>query len=109
MTNRERFINCALCREIDRTPLYFIFGPWPETVARWQSEGVANPGSAWFDNFPLDSVTQIAGYVNHLHCPGFAFEVLERRPGGILICKDGFGQTIECIEGHSTIPKLRSP
>lgn len=110
MTNRERFINCALCLDIDRTPLYFMFGPWGETVARWQSEGIADAGGAWLNNFPLDQVTQIAGYVNHLHCPGFAYEVLQRHADGICVCRDGFGQTIECIQGHSSIPKiLHSP
>ena len=109
MTNRERFIACATGKPIDRTPVFFMFGPWGETVARWQSEGVENPGGAWAD-FDLDRCVGVAGYVNHHFCPGFAHELIERKEDGKLIMRDGFGQIIECIEGHSTIPKIiRSP
>lgn len=109
MTNRERFIACATCKPIDRTPVFFMFGPWGETVARWQNEGVPNPGGAWAD-FNLDRCVGIAGYVNHHFCPGFAYELIEKLPGGKSIIRDGFGQIIECIDGHSTIPKIiRSP
>lgn len=109
MTDRERFINCALCKDIDRSPLIFYFGPWGETIQRWKEEGVDNP-NAWLDNFDLDKPPiLISGYVNMLHNPPFTFEILERK-GNTIIYKDFFGQIAQSIEGQSNIPKiLKSP
>ena len=109
LTNRERVRRCAQCLPIDRAPFSFYFGPWGETLERWKSEGIDNP-LAWQQNFPFDKpVVQVAGYVNHLHCPPFVPEVLERS-GSKLVMRDPMGEIVECIEGKSGIPKiLRSP
>lgn len=109
MTNRDRYVNCALGKDIDRTPLSFCFGPWGETIARWKKEGVDNP-NAYVENFDLDQPpVLISSYVNMLHNPPFTFEIIERK-GHTIIFRDQFGQIAQNIEGHSNIPKIiKSP
>lgn len=109
MNNRERFIRCAIGEPIDRTPFTYFFGPWGETIEEWKKEGIDNP-NAWMDGFGFDpGVIGLAGIVNHLHCPAFVPEIIERR-GDILIMQDWLGEIVECVEGREGIPKiLRSP
>ena len=38
LNDRERLINCLTFKKVDRPPFLFIFGPWPETLERWQQE-----------------------------------------------------------------------
>ena len=109
MTNRERIRRCGSCRTIDRAPFSFYFGPWDETLERWKSEGITNP-NAWIESFPFDKpVVTLGSFVNHLHCPAFIPEIVERR-GEIVIQRDWLGELVESVEGKSGIPKiLRSP
>ena len=46
MNNRERIINCALNKPVDRSPFSFYFGPWRETVQRWKNEN-GKGDNAW--------------------------------------------------------------
>lgn len=109
MNNRERIINCALNKPIDRSPFSFCFGPWGETVQRWKDEN-GKGDNAWIEGFGFDEQAQLVGsYVNHLHYPSFESRILERK-GNILICEDCLGETIECIDSVSGIPKIiKSP
>ncbi|MHB1484402.1 MAG: uroporphyrinogen decarboxylase family protein [Saccharofermentanales bacterium] len=109
MTNRERIINCALNKPIDRSPFTFYFGPWWETTERWKKENGKGP-NAWQEGFGLDQSAQLVGcIINQLHYPAFVFKQLEKH-GDVLICEDYLGQIVECIEGKSGIPKiLKSP
>ena len=62
MTNRERYIDCALGKPIDRSPFAFYFGPWRETLIAWEEQGVKNPGTAWLEGFGFDpQVIKVAG------------------------------------------------
>jgi uroporphyrinogen decarboxylase len=40
MTDRERFLNCALGRNVDRPPYWLFWGPWGGAWRRWQREGM---------------------------------------------------------------------
>ncbi|HOV69110.1 MAG TPA: uroporphyrinogen decarboxylase family protein [Clostridia bacterium] len=51
MDNRERIINTCLCKQTDRPPFFFYFGPWDETISRWRSEGLQGD---WRDYFGFD-------------------------------------------------------
>lgn len=109
MTNRQRFINCATGKEIDRTPLIFYFGPWGETLARWKQEGIED-SNAFRSNFDLDPApVLINGCVNVLHNPPFSFEILEQK-GNLITYRDTLGQVVQNYAGVSNIPKiLKSP
>ncbi|MGQ9730571.1 MAG: uroporphyrinogen decarboxylase family protein [Candidatus Zipacnadales bacterium] len=39
MTHRERFIECALGKPVDRPPFWLFWSPWSRTWARWEKEG----------------------------------------------------------------------
>jgi len=110
MTNRERFIRCALGKDIDRSPFMFYFGPWGETLREWAKQGVEHPETAWQTGFGFDpGIIMAANAVNHLYCPGYQPQILEQQ-GKTIIMQDNLGQTIQCTEGKDTIPKiLRSP
>ncbi|GHU70558.1 hypothetical protein AGMMS49992_03100 [Clostridia bacterium] len=112
LTCRERIRRCALCLPIDRAPFTFYFGPWHETVERWEREGVPDAGSAWQDpaRFGFDKpIFSVVGYVNHLYCPAYEPRVIERR-GHTVVQMDNLGILTESIEGKSGIPKIiKSP
>ena len=109
MTNRERIINCALNKPIDRSPFSFYFGPWGETIQRWQKEN-GKGENAWLEGFGFDQqATLVGSYVNMLHYPPFESKVLETK-GNKLICQDWLGEIVECIDSVSGIPKIiKSP
>ena len=109
MTNKERYINCATQKPIDRTPFFFHFGPWRETVEIWKKEGINNP-NAWQEGFGFDDgIICLSWYVNHLFYPGFEYKVVEKEDGNI-IYYDSSGQLLKKPKDKSTIPKiLKSP
>jgi len=81
MTNRERILNLAAGKEVDRKPLFFYFGPWPQTMERWQKEGLRlepqmDQGAAFRSVCGLDAGIAILP-VNLGYAPAFTSEVLE--------------------------------
>lgn len=111
MTNRERFIRCALNQPVDRLPFCFYFGPWGETLEEWRKQGVEHPETAWQDPaFGFDPpILNASEHVNLLYLPGFEYKVLEER-GDHVVYQDSFGILSESIKGKSGIPKiLRNP
>lgn len=110
MTNRERYIDCALGKPIDRSPFAFYFGPWRETLIAWEEQGVKNPGTAWLEGFGFDpQVIKVAETVNQLHYPEFEPHIIERKSNTV-IEMDWLGQVIERVEGKDGISKiLKSP
>ncbi|MFR1477298.1 MAG: hypothetical protein ACLSB9_17265 [Hydrogeniiclostridium mannosilyticum] len=87
-------------------PVFIYFGPWGETLSVGKRGlTIPSPGSRTSLDKP---VVQVAGYVNHLHCPPFVPEVLERS-GSKLVMRDPMGEIVECIEGKSGIPKFCVP
>ncbi len=110
MTQKERFRRCAQGLPIDRTPFFFYFGMWGETVAAWQESGVEDAGNAWcapkfgFDN----GIMTVSACTNLLYDPPLELTVLERH-GDHIIYQDMHGTVLESIEGKSGIPKLIRP
>ena len=110
MTNKERFINCATGKPIDRTPFLFYFGPWGETLERWKKEdGIEDPG-AWCDaRFGFDNAIQtVSGAVQLFFYPGFEFKVIEETDRHIIF-QDMHGSILQGMKGKSAIPKILRP
>lgn len=110
MTNRERWLNCALGRPIDRSPFSFYFGPWGETLDAWRNQGVEHPETAWFGGFGFDPpVIMTSGAVNMMYCPGFVPEILEVKENTVVELNT-FGQIVERRRYGDTIPHVvRAP
>jgi len=105
MTNRQRLVNCVLGKEIDRAPFFFYLGPWPETSARWMTEG-AKDENAWLNGFGFDpGIRQLTGIVNHYFDPWFDYKVIEETEEALTFC-DGAGIIQQIIKGQSNIPGI---
>ncbi len=107
MTDKERFINCVLGREIDRTPFMYYFGLWGETVEEWRKQGVECPEAAWCSpEFGFDKpVLDASGSVNMLFCPEFETKIIEQKDH-TYIYQDFSGSIKEAVNGKSGIPKV---
>jgi len=58
MTSHERFARMFAHKDADRIPI--VDGPWADTVARWQREGM--PADVrYVDYFGLDKVAGMGG------------------------------------------------
>jgi uroporphyrinogen decarboxylase len=90
-------------REIDRQPLSFYFGPWPETIERWEKEGLPK-GSRWDAELNLDPGIRHVD-VNLGFSPAFDKEILEEKEDTWLI-RNELGILEEIWKGGSTIPKI---
>ena len=102
MTNRERFINTALCKKVDRLPFYFYFGPWGETVNRWNVEGLGKDES-WDERFGFDPGI-IQTEVNFGYCPSFKHRQIEDLGEKEIVC-DKLGIIKEQRKDGGSIPK----
>jgi len=102
LTNRERIIATALCKETDRPPYIAFFGPWGETVERWKAEGLV--GEDWSAGLGLDP-----GFVNvnvNLgFSPMFEYRQIEDR-GDTMIVSDAFGVLQEIHRRHASVPRF---
>ena len=98
--NRERMIRTCLNQDIDRQPFWFMFGPWPETIERWRTEGLDSDD--WMVPFNFD-----VGFerlpVNLSFLPYFDWVVLEEDDERRII-RNEFGITYIEKKGHSSIP-----
>ncbi|MCL2099241.1 MAG: hypothetical protein FWH24_02240 [Oscillospiraceae bacterium] len=101
MINKERFKNTFLCRETDRAPFNFYFGPWGETLERWQKEGLS--GKNWAEPFGFDPGVK-AVPLNYGPFPGFEHTVLEKKEY-TQIMVNHFGAVQEISLTGPTIPK----
>jgi uroporphyrinogen decarboxylase len=90
-------------RPIDRQPLAFYFGTWPETVRRWEQEGLPK-GSSWEAELCLDAGFRHVN-VNLGYCPAFKREFIEEKDDTYLI-RDELGVLQEIWKGGSTIPRI---
>lgn len=102
MTNRERIINTALCKPVDRLPFFFYFGPWAETEAVWREQGM-EAGRDWQTGFGFDPGIAIVN-VNLGYSPAFEFKELEDR-GDTRIIIDQLGILQEVRKNASAIPR----
>lgn len=74
MTNRERMIRTCQCLPVDRLPLWFMFGPWGETLQRWRLEGLQS--TDWRAPFDFDAGFECLP-VNLGLFPKFTHEILQ--------------------------------
>ena len=101
MTNKERFKRTLLCQETDRAPFNFYFGPWGETLDRWQKEGLASRN--WTAPFGFDPGVRSAP-VNYGPVPGFEHKLIEKKEY-TQITTNHFGAVQETSLTGPTIPK----
>ena len=102
MNNRERIIKTALCEPTDRPPFFFFFGPWDETVEKWNTEGLE--GDDWYSGFGLDAGFENV-YVNLGYCPMFEPKLIEDKADTKIIV-DAYGITQEVKKRGATIPRF---
>lgn len=102
MTNRERIINTGLCKEVDRLPFFFYFGPWTETIDRWKAEGMEE-GMSWNEGFGFDAGIRMVG-VNLGYYPAFEYKLIEERDTTKII-QDQLGVIQEVRKEGSSIPR----
>lgn len=76
MTDRERFVNHLLGREVDRVPFCLFWGPWGTTWRRWQREGKPESIRDHRGFASPDSSPMTVG-VNYGPCPAFQRQVFE--------------------------------
>jgi hypothetical protein len=102
MNNRERIIGTVLCREVDRLPFFFQFGPWSETIARWETEGLEK-GMDWGEGIGFDE-----GFsdlpINLGYSPDFEPFIVEERANTRIVV-DRFGIMQEIRKEGSSIPR----
>lgn len=100
MNNRERIRAMARGDFVDRQPLVFYFGPWPETIQRWNQEGLKGD---WQTAFQMDAGIEVVN-VNLGFSPAFDYLVLEERETTRLIRdRQGITQIIR-KDGGASIP-----
>ena len=102
MNNRERIINTVLCKDIDRPPFTFYFGPWDETLERWKSEGL-DENKNWDDDMGFDAGI-VHVNINLGYYPAFEYEEIEDK-GDTRIIRDKFGILQEVNKHGACIPK----
>jgi hypothetical protein len=76
LTNRKRFLRLMLGQPVDRAPFFPCFGPWPQTLARWRREGLAE-GQDWREVVGFDGDLRHKLPLNAYWCPPFERRVLQ--------------------------------
>jgi uroporphyrinogen-III decarboxylase len=104
MTNRERIINTALCKDTDRAPFILYFGPWDETYKKWEIEGGFVPGTNIEEQLGYDNGFRVINDVNLGLCPAFSQEIIEEKKDTV-ISRNSFGVIIESLKTGETIPR----
>lgn len=102
MTDRECFFACMRYEPAPRRPLKTV-GPWPDTIARWEREGLP-PGvnlDAYFGIRPL-KVINISP--NTGIWPPFATRRL-REDAECVYEVDGYGRTVRHFKHHTSMPE----
>jgi len=103
MDSRSRIINTVLFNKIDRQPFNPYFGPWTETVMRWENEGLPK-NSGWKTGLNFDPGIHILD-VNLGFCPSFKKETIDEKEDTWLV-RTELGILQEVWKGGSTIPKV---
>ena len=108
MSNRERIVNTGLCKETDRAPFFFYFGPWAETMERWQRECPGVTWDNWRQGYGFDEGIDALN-VNLGYFPEFEYKLIEDK-GTTRIVQTSQGIIQEEMAHSSTIPRyLSSP
>ena len=107
LTNRERFIRLMRGDPIDRAPFFPCFGPWPQTLARWQREGLPKDAD-WREIVGFDGALRHKLPVNAFWSPPFEEEVIEEA-GETQVILDVRGVTKRVRDGGWSIEFLSHP
>ena len=75
MTDRERFVNCVLGRDVDRPPFWLFWSPWARAWQRWEREGKP-PEATNFRSFASPDAVPSTVPVNCGPCPAFERQTL---------------------------------
>ena len=102
MDNRTRIINTVLMKDIDRQPFKFYFGPWRETIERWESEGLEK-GKRWDEGFSFDPGI-ITADVNYGYYPVFERKIIEEKEHTLII-QNQQGILEEVLKAGSSPPR----
>lgn len=102
MTNRERILRTFRCEPVDRLPFLCEFGPWQETLIRWESEGMT-PTWNWRDGLGLDPAPLLVPVELGFY-PPFPEEVLEDR-GDRVLRRNRHGAVEERLKDASSPPR----
>ena len=90
-------------KEIDRQPLSFYFGPWQQTIERWENEGLPK-GSPWDFGMNLDpGICHVN--VNLGFYPAFERTIIDENENSITI-RDEYGILQEALKNNTTIPRI---
>ena len=89
MTPRERMIAYIHGEPTDRIPFVIRWGPWDDTLERWQQAGMVNDDD-WRSLFDFDPLGTPTG-VNFDICPAFEREVLADEGDTILGLTSPYG------------------
>jgi len=92
LSNRERYVRLMRGQTVDRAPFFCIFGPWPATIERWKTEGLAQDAT-WPAIMQIIGFDSHRGYqlpVNGFLCPGFEPRVVEETEDAVVMV-DHFG------------------
>jgi hypothetical protein len=109
VTDRERFVNCMLGREVDRPPFWLSWGPWPTTWSRWEREGkpadLADYGAVQ-RRFGVECAPRVVP-VNCGPCPRIETRVLEQTAESY-VHVDSWGITRRDFKGRESMSEFIS-
>jgi uroporphyrinogen decarboxylase len=89
LSNRERFLRLMRGQAVDRAPFFPCFGPWPQTLARWHSEGLSE-GADYREVVGFDGDLRHRLPINAFLCPQFERRVLAQS-GDVSLVRDRRG------------------
>ncbi|HEY3398673.1 MAG TPA: uroporphyrinogen decarboxylase family protein [Armatimonadota bacterium] len=76
MDNRERYLATFRFEPVDHPPL-LLGGPWPETLRRWESEGMPAGVTDLHEYFGIEPFGMVNASPQTRLYPGWEFEILE--------------------------------
>jgi uroporphyrinogen decarboxylase len=103
LTNRERYFRTMAYESVDCRP-FLHSGPWRDTVARWEREGLP-AGTDVYTHLgtpPPLRVVNVSGQMGPY--PAFATRTLSE-DGNIRIFIDGYGRTVRDFTDHTSMPE----
>ncbi|MEI8242641.1 MAG: uroporphyrinogen decarboxylase family protein [bacterium] len=102
MKNLDRFLNVMRYGAFDHPPL-LAEGPWPDTLARWRAEGLAD-GVSWQQYFGIQSFGITHHGFNHGLCPPFEQQVLEETAEHVISINAG-GVRVRNVRHATSMPE----
>jgi len=103
MKNLDRFVAVMNYGDFDYPPLMGE-GPWPETVERWNAEGLPK-GMSWSEHLGL-KLFDIDGHgFNHELYPMFEEKILSQDDYS-KTCQDSYGRRVRWLKNSTSLPQV---